>query len=111
MATILYLSKKLQYFDNKNWRDGDIDFIKQYQNTFQNEFIIYQKQVQRKAHQPDISEKIDNIENKKLIIFCNSQQTILSTNEFDNRQNKITQYLLKDKSLTYSICLLYLIKN
>lgn len=28
LATILYLSKKLQYFDNKNWRDSDIDFIK-----------------------------------------------------------------------------------
>ncbi|KAJ5580905.1 hypothetical protein N7450_007206 [Penicillium hetheringtonii] len=81
LATILYPSKKLQYFDNKNWRDSDIDFIKQYQN--------------REVHQPDILEKIDNIENKKFAMLCDSQQTTLPTDEFDSWQNEIIQYLSK----------------
>ncbi|KAK5790533.1 hypothetical protein VI817_007820 [Penicillium citrinum] len=51
---------------------------------------------QRKAHQPDTSEKIDNIENKKLAMLCNSQQTILPTDEFDGRQDEIMRYLSKD---------------
>lgn len=28
LATILYPSKKLRYFDNEDWRGGDIDFMK-----------------------------------------------------------------------------------
>jgi hypothetical protein len=34
LATILYPLKKLRYFDNEDWRGGDIDFMKKYQDVF-----------------------------------------------------------------------------
>lgn len=99
LATILYPSKKLRYFDNKDWRGGDIDFMKQYQDAFRNEFITYQKQAQREAHPPDTSEKIDNIEDEELAMLCDSQQTTLPTDEFDGRQDEVTRYLSKGEPL------------
>lgn len=111
LATILYPSKKLRYFDNEDWRGGDIDFMKQYQDAFRNEFITYQKQAQREAHQPDTSEKIDDIEDEELAMLCDSQQTTLPTDEFDGRQDEVTRYLSKGEPLVYSIRLLYLIKR
>lgn len=111
LATILYPSKKLRYFDNEDWRGGDIDFMKQYQDAFRNEFITYQKQAQREAHPTDTSEKIDDIEDEELAMLCDSQQTTLPTDEFDGRQDEVTRYLSKGESLVYSIRLLYLIKR
>ncbi|KAJ5764716.1 hypothetical protein N7520_004275 [Penicillium odoratum] len=98
LATILYPPKKLRYFDNKDWRGGDIDFMRQYQDAFRNEFVTYQKQAQREAHQPDTSEKIDDIEDEELAMLCDSQQTTLPTDEFDGRQDEVTRYLSKGLS-------------
>jgi hypothetical protein len=39
LATILYPSKKLRYFDNADWRGENIDWMKHYQNLLQTEFI------------------------------------------------------------------------
>ena len=77
--------------------------MKQYQDTFRNEFITYQKQAQREAHQPDASEKIDDIEDEELAILCDSQQTTLPTDKFDGRQDEFTRYLSKGEPLIYSI--------
>lgn len=111
LATILYPSKKLRYFDNEDWRGCEVDFMKQYQDAFRKEFIAYQKQAQREAHQPDTAEKINDIKDEELEILCDSQQSTLPTGEFDGQQDEITRYLSKGELLIYSIRLLHLIKR
>jgi hypothetical protein len=103
LATILYPSKKLRYFDNEDWRGGDIDFMKQYQEAFRNEFATYQKQAQIEAQQPDVLETINDAEDEELALLCDSQQTKLPTVAFDGQQDEVTRYLSTGKSLVYLI--------
>ncbi|OKO90586.1 hypothetical protein PENSUB_13303 [Penicillium subrubescens] len=70
LATILCPSKKLRYFDNEDWRGGDIDFMKQYQEAFRTEFATYQKQAQKEAQQPDVLETINDAEDEELASFA-----------------------------------------
>lgn len=44
IATILSPSKKIQYFATKDWRGGDIDYVKHYRGVLEEEYTRYQQQ-------------------------------------------------------------------
>jgi len=97
IATILCPSKKLHYFDSKDWQGEDedgncVDFMKTYWDVLQKEFNQYQQQVVPQAAPVNIQTSQDPIENE-LELMMDSQTSLQA--EVDQPEDEITQYLTK----------------
>lgn len=97
IATILCPSKKLRYFDSKDWRGEDedgncVDFMKTYRDVLQKEFNRYQQQVVPQAAPVNIQTSQDPIENE-LELMMDSQTSLQA--EVDQPEDEITRYLTK----------------
>lgn len=96
IATILYPSKKLRYFDNADWRGGKVDFMKHYREILQKEFTRYQQQVIPATEPAKVQASTDPAEDEELTVLCDSQTT-LPVGEADLQEDEITRYLAKGK--------------
>jgi hypothetical protein len=97
IATILCPSKKLRYFDSKDWRGEDengkpVDFMKIYRDALQKEFNQYQQRVVPQAVPANTQTSQDPIENK-LELMMDSQTSLQA--EVDQPEDEITRYLAK----------------
>lgn len=93
IATILYPSKKLRYFDNADWRGGEVDFMNHYHEILQKEFTRYQQQVIPATELAEVQASTYPAEDEELAMLCNSQTTLLA--EVDQQEDEITRYLAK----------------
>ena len=96
IATILYPSKKLRYFNNKDWRAEDADFMRQYLGVLQKEYSRYKQQaIQETRLQidqgPEASKKPTGDE-EELAMLCDSQNL---QSEAEQNQDEISCYLAK----------------
>jgi hypothetical protein len=96
IATILYPSKKLRYFDNADWRGGKVDFMKQYHEVLQKEFTQYQQQALLATKPAEVQASTGNTEDEELALLC-GLQTTLPAAEADLQEDEITRYLAKGK--------------
>jgi hypothetical protein len=96
IATILYPSKKLRYFDNADWRGGKVDFMKQYHEVLQKEFTRYQQQALLATEPAEVQASTGDAEDEELAMLCDSQTTLPAT-EADLQEDEITRYLAKGK--------------
>jgi hypothetical protein len=97
IATILCPSKKLRYFDSKDWRGEDengnpVDYMKIYRDALQKKYNHYQQQVTPQILSTSIEASKDPLDND-LEIFMDSQPT--AQTEVDQPEDEITRYLTK----------------
>lgn len=105
IATILCPSKKLQYFDNADWRGMNekgepVDFMKTYWEVLQKEFQQYQQQQQVTLEKEPANAQVslDPVEDE-LDLLCGSQTTLQA--KADQPEDEITHYLAKGQFLLF----------
>lgn len=102
LATILYPSKKLRYFDNADWRGDNIDWMKHYRNLLPKEFQRYEQEVIPVNKSVSAPASTDPAEDEELAILCDSQAP--SQAEVDQPEDEITRYLAKGSCSQHSSC-------
>jgi hypothetical protein len=93
IATILYPSKKLRYFDSADWRGEGTDWMKHYRDMLQTEFTRYQQEVIPVTTPIDAQASTDPAEDEELAMLCDSQTALQA--EVDQPEDEITRYLAK----------------
>ena len=98
IATILCPSKKLRYFNNKDWRGENekgekVDFMKTYRDALQKEFERYRQDVLKLAEPIDAQASKETAEEEELALLCDSQTPLLP--DVDQLDDEITRYLAK----------------
>ncbi|KAI9035590.1 uncharacterized protein KD926_003219 [Aspergillus affinis] len=98
IVTILCLSKKLRYFNNKDWRGENekgenVDFMKIYRDALQKEFERYRQNVFELVEPTDAQVSKETAEEEELAILCDLQTPLLP--DVDQPDNEITRYLAK----------------
>lgn len=103
IATILYPSKKLRYFNNKDWRGDDVDFMEEYRQVLQTEFKRYQQEILALADPLDTQVPQETAEEEELAMLCDSQAAIPIEPEQVGDDDEITRYLAKGLFFLLSI--------
>lgn len=104
IATILYPSKKLRYFDTADWRGEDLYWMKYYRELLQKEFTHYQQEVIPATEPADVQLSTDPAEDEELAMLCDSQIPLQA--EVDQPEDEITRYLSKGQC-SLSLVVLY----
>jgi hypothetical protein len=101
IATILYPSKKLRYFDTADWRGEDLYWMKYYRELLQKEFTRYQQEVIPATEPADVQLSTDPAEDEELAMLCDSQIPLQA--EVDQPEDEITRYLSKGQRSLFLI--------